>query len=168
MASAPEPPRALTPEIRAELGLPAVSLPPYRWSFAALLVGAACVPLMLAKLWSMCALAFAIGFLILPFVRWLETREAFWREEVYRSGKEITGRVLDVEPAGPGRTDHIVRLEFRADGDVVRSSVIGCPLARRGLLPDDDVVIVYAPERPTRCLVLRKVPRTIVDAIFDD
>ncbi|HEX9296316.1 MAG TPA: hypothetical protein VF881_10785 [Polyangiaceae bacterium] len=168
MTSAPVPPRALTPEVRAELGLPAISPTRYRWSFAALVVGTACIPLLLAKLWSMCALAFAIGFVIFPFVRWMETRDASWREEVYRSGKEAIGRVLDVEPAGPGRADHIVRVEFGVGASVVRASVIGCPLARRGLLPDDDVLIVYAPERPTRCLVLRKAPRPIVDAIFDD
>ncbi len=170
MTSAPLPPRLLTPEVRAELGLPALSPAPYRWSFAALVVGTACVPLLLAKLWAMSALAVGTGFLILPFFRWFETRDAKWREDVYRSGKETTGRVLDVEPAGPGRADHLVRVEFRAEATLVRASVIGCPLARRGLLPDDEVTIVYAPERPTRCLVLRKITRAIVvvDAIFDD
>jgi hypothetical protein len=28
--------------------------------------------------------------------------------------------------------------------------------------------VLYAPDRPTHCLVVRKVAREIVDAIFDD
>lgn len=168
MADAPVTPRALTREVRAELGLPASSLSPYRWTFAAIVVLTATVPLLLAKLWAMCALIVLLGFFILPVVRWFENREAAWREEVYRLGIETGGRVLDVEPASPGRADHVVRVEFRAGEQVVGASVIGCPLARRGLMPEDEVVILYAPERPTRCLVVRKVARPIVDAIFDD
>jgi len=61
-----------------------------------------------------------------------------------------------------------VRIEFRAGGEVIRASVFGCALARRGLLPEDEVVVVYAAEDPERCLVVRKVAREIVDAIFDD
>jgi len=162
-------PRSLTPAIRAELGLSAATRPPYRWAFASLIVATACVPLMLASLWTACVGAGAIGFVILPLVRWFENRDAARREDVFRFGKETIGRVLDVEPAAaPGRSDHIVRVEFRAAGDLIRASVIGCPLARRGLMPDDEVVVLYAPDRPTRCLVVRKVAREIVDAIFDD
>jgi hypothetical protein len=168
MTDASVTPRALTREVRVELGLPAVALSPYRWTFAAIVVLTAAVPLLLAKLWTMCALIVLLGFFILPIVRWFENREAAWREEVYRLGIETDGRVLDVEPASPGRADHVVRVEFRAGEEVVGASVIGCPLARRGLMPEDEVVILYAPERPTRCLVVRKVARPIVDAIFDD
>jgi hypothetical protein len=161
--------RALTPEARVELGLAPVSSAPYRWAFAALVVGTACVPLMLAGLWKACFAAGAIGFVILPLVHWFEHRDAKRREDVYRFGSETTGRVLDVEPStGPKRSDHIVRIEFRASGNVIRASIIGCPLARRGLLPEDDVVVLYLPEDPERCLVVRKVAREIVDAIFDD
>jgi hypothetical protein len=160
--------RELTPAIRAELGLSKVSNAPYRWSFASLVVATGCVPLLLAKMWKTSGAAVLVGFVVLPLVRWFERRDAARREDVYRFGVETTGRVLDVEPAAPGRSDHIVRVEFRAAGNVVRASVIGCPLARRGLLPDDDVVILHAPDRPERCLVVRKAPREIVDAIFDD
>jgi hypothetical protein len=162
-------PRVLTPAVRAELGISEVPRAPYRWAFASLVVGTACVPLMLASMWKSCVAAVAVGFVVLPLVRWFERRDAARREEVYLFGAETTGRVLDVEPStGPGRADHIVRIEFRADGAMVQASIIGCPLARRGLLPDDEVVILYAPDRPTRCLVVRKAAREIVDAIFDD
>jgi len=162
-------PRELTRAVRAELGLTEVTHAPYRWAFASLVVFTACVPMMLARLWKACWGAIVIGFVVLPLVRWFERRDAARREDVYRFGMETTGRVLDVEPStGPGRSDHIVRVEFRVDAAVVQASVIGCPLARRGLMPDDEVVVLYAPERPTRCLVVRKVAREIVDAIFDD
>jgi hypothetical protein len=163
------PPRTLTPAVRADLGLSAAPHPPYRWAFASLVVAIACVPLMLAKLWTACVGAVAFGLVVLPLVRWFENRDARRRDDVYRFGTETTGRVLDVEPAAlPGRSDHIVRIEFRAAADIVRASVIGCPLARRGLMPEDEVVVMYAPDRPTHCLVVRKVAREIVDAIFDD
>src|SRR6185436_20445822 len=136
MSNTPAPPRALTREIRSELGLPAVAITPYRWTFAALIVLTASVPLLLAKLWTMLALVALLGFFLLPLVRWFERREAVWREEVYRTGIETDGRVLDVEPASPGRADHVVRVEFRAGAEVVGASVMGCPLARRGLMPE--------------------------------
>jgi hypothetical protein len=161
--------RPLTAAIRQELGLPAVTDAPYRWAFAALVVATVSVPLMLAGLWKACFAAAAIGLVILPLVRWFEHRDAKRREDVYRFGSETRGRVLDVEPStGPNRSDHIVRVEFVAGGNVIRASLIGCPLARRGLLPEDEVVILYAPERPERCLVARKVAHEIVDAIFED
>jgi hypothetical protein len=162
-------PRELSRAVRAELGLSEVVHAPYRWAFASLVVVTACVPLMLAKLWKTCGLAMFVGLVVLPLVRWYERREAMGRENVYRFGIETTARVLDVEPAaGPSGADHIVRIEFRADGVVVHASVIGCPLARRGLMPEDEVVVLYAPDRPTRCLIVRKAEREIVDAIFDD
>ena len=161
--------RVLTPAMRNELGLPPMSYGPYRWAFATLVVGTACVPLIFASMWKTCFAAGAIGFVILPLVHWFEHRDAKRREDVYRFGSETNARVLDVEPStGPGRSDHIVRIEFRAGGEVIRASVIRCTLARRGLLPEDEVVVVYAAEDPERCLVVRKVAREIVDAIFDD
>jgi hypothetical protein len=151
-------PRALTPEIRGQLGLPEVVFR-YRWGFAVLVVAIACVPLVFAAMWKACALAVVIGLVGLPAFRWFEHRDAAWREHVFRFGAETVARVLDVEPAGTSRHDHIVRLEFRTDQAVIQTSVLGCPLARRGLMPDDEVTVYYAPERPTRCLVVRKVER---------
>jgi hypothetical protein len=162
------PPRRLTAEVREELDLPIIERRPYRWAFACVLVATACLPLMLAKLWTLAALTVAIGLVIVPAVRWFEYREALWREDVYRSGLEATGRVLDIEPAGPLRKDHTIRVEFTARGTRVRASVIGCPLARKGLMPADHVVILYAPSRPARCLVVGRSVPEIVDAIFED
>ena len=159
--------RALTPAVRAELGLPLTMTAPYRWGFAALVVGLACVPLLLASLWTLCVAAAIIGLVVLPAVRWFERRDAGWRDDVYRRGVETRGRITDVEPASPGRSDHIVRVEFRTDQALVRASIVGCSLARRGLAPDDEVIIYYAPERPTQCLVIRRVPTEIIDAVFD-
>ncbi|HKQ70815.1 MAG TPA: hypothetical protein VJT73_15820 [Polyangiaceae bacterium] len=161
-------PRALTSAIRAELGLPSVAPFRYRWGFASLVVGIACVPLIFAKMWMACALAVAVGLVGLPLVRWFEHRDAAWRDIVYGSGIEAIAKVLDVEPAGTSRSDHIVRLEYRVDGSVVTTSVVGCPLARRGLGPDDEVVVYYAADRPSRCIVVRKMSREIVDAVYDD
>lgn len=165
--------RVLSPELRAELNLPVVVQAPYHWSFASLVVATVCLPLVLASMWKAAALAVFVGLVVIPAVRWIETREASWREHVYRTGVEVTGRVLDVEPAGAGKRDHLVRVEFVAGGALVRASVVGCPLARKGLRPEDDVAIIHDVEAPTRCLVVRKVivPKTapeIVDAIFDD
>jgi hypothetical protein len=159
--------RALTPEVRVRLGLPRVAFR-YRWGFALLVAAIACVPLVFAKMWTSAVLAVFMALVGLPAFRWFEHRDAAWRDEVYRFGAETTGRVLDVEPAGTSRHDHLVRIEFRTDSQLVQASVVGCPLARRGLAPDDEVTVYYAVERPTRCLIVRKVVREIVDAEFDD
>jgi hypothetical protein len=161
-------PRTVTPSVRAELGLPALVVSRYPWAFASLLVALACVPLMMASMWTSSLLAAAVGLVILPGFRWFEHREAAWREDIYRHGIETSGRVLDVEPAGSGRTDHTLRIEFGVRGETVRASVVGCPLARRGLVPDDEVMIVYDEARPTRCLVVSRITREVVDAAFDD
>jgi hypothetical protein len=161
-------PRKITPSIRAAVGIPALVPSRYPWAFASLLVGIACVPLMMASMWTSSLLAAAVGLVIMPAFRWFEHREKAWRENTYRYGTETTGRVLDVEPASPGRTDHIVRLEFVVRGATIRASLVGCPLARRGLMPDDEVTILYDEARPTQCLAVAKVTRSIVDAIFDD
>lgn len=159
--------RRLTPELRVQLGLPVHAVKPYRWAFATFVVAVACVPMLLAKMWLLSGLAVILGLGVLPLLSWLEQRDAAWREGVYRTGSEAVARVLDVEPASHGKSDHLVRIEFRAGARLVRTSVLGCPLARRGLAPDDDVVVYYARERPTRCIIARKSAPRIVDALFD-
>jgi hypothetical protein len=148
--------------------LPKRELAPYRWAFASVVVGTACIPLVLASLWTLAIAAVVIGLIILPAARWFEHREALWREHVYRNGVETTAHVIDVEPAGARRRDHIVRVEFFAHGAVFRASVVGSPLARKGLAPGDDVVVIYAASSPERCLIVSRAPTEIVDAIFDD
>jgi hypothetical protein len=160
--------RVLTAALRAELNLPIVKRAPYRWAFACIVVGTACLPLVLASMWKSALFAVFVGLVVVPGVRWFEAREATWREQVYRTGTEVKGRVLDIEPAGAGRRDHLVRVEFFAGGTMVRASVLGCPLAQNELRPLDDVAIVYDPNSPMRCLVVRKTETEIVDAIFDD
>jgi hypothetical protein len=162
--------RPLNAELRARLGLAVAKRTPYRWGFACLVVALACVPMLLAKMWLLSALSVVVGLVVLPLVRWFEQRDLSWREDVVRTGAEAIGRVLDVEPASQGKTDHLVRLEFPVGSGLVRTSVIGCPLAARGLAPDDEVVIYYARERPTRCVIARKAPLrevVVVDALFD-
>jgi hypothetical protein len=161
-------PRIVTPAVRAAVGLPTLVRARYPWAFAALLVGVACVPLLMASMWNASLLAAAVGLVIIPGFRWFEHREKAWRENTYRHGTETRGRVLDVEPAGSSRADHTVRVEFIVRGETIRASIVGCPLARRGLMPDDEVTIVYDEARPTQCLVVAKVTPTIIDAIFDD
>jgi hypothetical protein len=160
--------RTLSPELRARLNLPVVARVPYHWSFACVIVATVCLPLVLASMWKAAALAVVVGLVVLPAVRVIEAREASWREEVYRTGVEVKGRVLDVEPAGAGRRDHLVRVEFFSDGALVRASVVGCPLARKGLQPGDDVVIIHDSKAPPRCLVVSKTAPEIVDAVFDE
>jgi hypothetical protein len=161
-------PRSVTPAVRAALGLAERPSSPYPWAFATVMVGVACVPLGFASMWTACFAALAVGFIILPFFRWLEQRDRAWREHVYRFGTETPGRVLDVEPPGSERADHLVRVEFRAGSDLVRASILGCPLARRGLYPDEEVVILFDPDDPSRCLLVGKLVRPVVDAVFDD
>jgi hypothetical protein len=154
--------------VREELGLPVLKLAPYRWAFACVVVGTACIPLLLASLWTLAAMTVVLGLVVLPAVRWFEYRDASWRERVYRTGAEATGRVLDVEPAGPRRKDHIVRVEFFAGGAMVRASVIGCSLARKGLMPGDDVIVIYDANQPAHCIVVARSRPEILDAIFED
>jgi hypothetical protein len=126
------------------------------------------LPLVLAKLWTLSVGAVLIGLVAIPAIRWFEHREASGREEVYRSGLEAIGRVIDIEPAGSRRRDHTVRVEFLVNGKKVQASVFGCPLAQKGLMPGDDVVVLYAAERPARCLIVARSRPEIVDAIFEN
>jgi hypothetical protein len=161
-------PRPLTPEIRAQIGLPTADRRPYRWAFAAMVVAIAAVPLVLAG-WANAAVAVAIfAFVVLPAYRAWERREIDRLEQTYLHGDEAVARVVDVEPAGPGRTDRTVRLEFFAGPKHVRASVLGSPLTRKGLAPGDDVVVAYAPSEPSRCVIVERVRRAPKSAEGDD
>ncbi len=153
-------PRALTPEVRKRVGIPALKPAPYRVGFVAMVVALA-GGLMLLLGWyktTFALVVFALG--VLPALRWWERREAALRDRVYTHGAEVVGRVLDVEPGGPDRMGKIVRLEFLVGERKISASVFGCPLARRGLEPGDDVVVYYDESEPMRCLIAEKIART--------
>jgi hypothetical protein len=144
----------LTPELRRRLALPETTAPPFRWAFAALVVGLASVPLVLAGYRLLPLGIAAVGLGGLPLLRWIERRDAVDRERVYTDGVAVTGEVLAVEPAGQGRQDHLVQVRFEAGGKEIDASVRGCALARRGLSPGDRVTVLHLPAEPRRCLVL--------------
>jgi hypothetical protein len=73
--------------------------------------------------------------------------------------EETVARVIEVEPGGRTRRDHIVRLEFFVGKQRVETRVIGAPLARRGIGPGDDVVVVYQKDQPAHCLIVERVTR---------
>ena len=157
---------ALTPALRQKLGLPATQTRPYPWLMALLLVALAAGPLWLAGYPKLMALLVAVGFVILPGVRWLEGHEREQRERLYRQGREAFAVVVEVEPAGERRDDHRVRLELRLPGDPIRTTVVGSPLARQGLGPGDEVKVIYDERDPRRCLILGRARRDIIDAVF--
>jgi uncharacterized membrane protein YgcG len=156
-------PRELTPAIRKKIGLPAAKVPPYRFAFVGLLVALIGVPmLMLAWFKATFALVF-VALVMLPAVRWWEKREIANRDRVYTHGREVVARVLDVEPGGPDRGGKVVRVQFMVkvpSPKLVEASVFGCPLARKGLEPGDDVVVVHDADQPLHCLVIERVARS--------
>jgi uncharacterized membrane protein YgcG len=152
-------PRPLTAEVRKRVGLPAAKITPYRFGYIALLIAIIGVPMLLVG-WFKATLALAIVSLgVAPAVRWYEKREIEQRERVYTHGKEIVGRVLDVEPGGPDRNGKVIRVEFQIGTTRIAASVFGSPLSRKGLEPGDDVVVYYAPEEPQHCLVVERIAR---------
>jgi len=151
-------PREITPEVRKLVGLPKVRRRPFRARLAVISVsfGAA------LALWgypriALIVLLVALGFL--PVIDWWEFRDAKRREAIYREGEEAIARIIEVEPGGRTRRDHIVRLEFFVGRTRVETRVIGAPLARRGIGPGDDVIVVYDQTQPTHCLIVERVSR---------
>ncbi|MBI2394282.1 MAG: hypothetical protein HYV09_32220, partial [Deltaproteobacteria bacterium] len=152
-------PRPLTAEVRKRVGLPVAKIPPYRFGYVALLLVLAGAPMLLIG-WFKATFALAfVSLAVLPAVRFYEKREHQLRERVYTHGKEVVGRVLDVEPGGPDRNGKIVRLEFQLGETRIAASIFGCPFARKGLEPGDDVVVYYAPDEPHRCVIAERIAR---------
>jgi len=150
--------REITPQVRRLVGLPRARRRPFRARLAviAIALGAA------LALWGFPRLALVILIIalgILPVIDWWEFRDYEQREALYREGDEAIARIIEVEPGGRTRRDHIVRLEFFVGRTRVETRVIGAPLARRGIGPGDDVVVVYAKEEPARCLIVERVTR---------
>ena len=163
---APSEPRTLTIAIRKQVGLPPARVAPYRFGFAVLMVALVSVPMLLLTWYRASALMALIVLGLLPAIRWWERREIALRDRVYTHGNEVVARVTDVEPGGPDRGGKVVRVQFLAGERLVSASVLGSPLARRGLGPGDDVVLFHDEADPTRCLivsrVLRSKPRKVV------
>ena len=157
-------PRPLTPEIRKRVGLPKVDRRPYNWSFAAFVVAVFCMPLAMGRWYWAAVLLAIVGLGVIPLLRHLERRGAILREEIYVHGREVVGRVVEVEPGTQTKRERerpsgLVHVEFFVDKQLVRATVHDSPLTRRGLQPGDDVVIVHAADQPTRCLVIERIAR---------
>lgn len=153
-------PRVLSAKIRKEVGLPPAVVAPYRFGFALLMVGLVSVPMLLLGWYRLSVVMALVVLGLLPAVRWWEKREAELRDRVYTHGREVIARVTDVEPGGPDRGGKIVRVQFLAGEVAVQASVLGAPLARRGLGPGDDVVLLHDETDPTHCLILSRVARS--------
>jgi hypothetical protein len=145
--------RELSAEVRAKVGIPRPSHGPYRWTFAVFFVAIAAGPLALAGLFKLALLVTLGGLVVWPAIRWTEDREALARERTFKTGQDTIGRVMAVEPGDRGR-GHIVRVEFEAGSKTHVASVQGCPLARHGLMPGEDVAVRFDPTQPLRCLIL--------------
>ena len=151
--------RTLTPKLRKWLGLPAANRQPYRWSFAVFFVAVGSIPMIFAGWWYLAITLAIVALGVVPLIRALEHRHTDARETLYHKGKEAVARVIDVEPGGAKQHDRTVRVEFFADRVRIAAPVMGSPLARRGLRPGDDVVIVYDPASPQHCLLIERVVR---------
>lgn len=152
-------PRPLTSEVRKRIGLPAAKVTPYRYGYVALLVALIGVPMLLIG-WFKATLALVVVSLgILPAVRWYEKHEHESRERIYTHGKEVVGRVLDVEPGGADRNGKVVRLEFQVGTERIAASVFNCPMTRKGLDAGDDVVVYYDAAQPKHCLIVERIAR---------
>ena len=152
-------PRDLTPEIRQKLGLTSSKSVPYRWTFAGIVVAIGCAPLLVAGYFRVAIAAVGCAFVAVPAMRWLAARDAARRERVYRDGAEARGLVIAVEPGSDRDKDRIVRIEYLVNGERVKASVLGCPLARRGLSPGDEVTVLYEPTDPQMCLLAERTRR---------
>lgn len=155
-------PRALTTDLRKKLGLPAAKIPPYRFGFVALLIALVGVPVLMLGWYKTMFIGSFMALGVLPAMRWYEKREIEKRDRVFTHGKEVVARVLDVEPGGPDRNGKVVRIEFvvgQVNPERIAASVFGCPFARKGLEPGDDVVVYYAEEEPQRCLIVGRIAR---------
>ena len=157
-------PRPLTAEVRRRVGLPPIDRRPYNWPLALFCTAIACAPLAIGRYWTACALVALVALGLLPALRRHDRRGAEAREDLYLFGTEVVGRVLDVEPGTRTPRDRVkpsglVRVEFLVGVERVVASVFDSPLTRRGLDHGDDVVLVYDPSDPLRCLVIEKIAR---------
>ena len=180
---APRAPREITADIRKRVGLPRTH-GRYPWARAVIVTGVFGVPLVLAGWASIAVVIALVALAVLPAWRAVERREATAREVLYLFGDEAVARVVEIEPAGSDRRDHVVHVEYHVGNTRHEARIVAAPLARKGLRPGDDAVVVYDRKQPTRCLLVEKVARApkveaparpsaegapeIFDAVFDD
>ena len=151
-------PRPITAEVRKRVGLPK-SAARYPWARAIILTGVFGLPLALAGYGSITAILALVALIVLPAWRAIERRESTARERLYTHGGEAVARVVEIEPAGAGRRDHVVHVEYYVGNTRHDARIVAAPLARQGLRPGDDASIVFDPKDPTRCLLIRKIAR---------
>ncbi len=160
--AAPKPPkpRELTAEMRKKVGLPAKAMAAFPWATALIAVGTFGVPIALAGYWKLStfiAVAVLIGW---PIWRRVEHANERAGEHTFRFGAEAVARVIDVEPAGPGQRNHLTVVEFMVGETRVTAKVVGAPLARKGLRPGEDVIVIHDRDVPTKAVVVDRVERT--------
>ena len=172
--------RVLTADVRKRVGLPKTAAR-YPWARAVILTLVFGVPLTLAGWASLTAVLALVALAVLPAWRAVEGRESVAREQLYVHGDEAVARVLEIEPAGAGRRDHVVHVEYFVGDTRHEARIVAAPLARQGLRPGDDATIVYDAKDPARCLLVEKIARAskieapptgeageIFDAVFDE
>jgi hypothetical protein len=169
--------RVLTPEVRKRVGLPRHKTK-YPWARAVILTAVFGVPLALAGWASLTAILALVALIVLPAWRSVERRESTAREQLYVHGDEAVARVLEIEPPGAGRRDHVVHVEYFVGDTRHEARIVAAPLARQGLRPGDDATVVFDAKSPTRCLLIEKIARApkveapptaeIFDAVFDE
>lgn len=155
-AAAPREPRTLTPALRRKLGLPARAFEPYRWPHAVIAVFVFGIPLALAGHPGLSVLLALVALVGLPLWHRAEHRVATAGEALFREGDEALARVLFVEPAGPGKRDHAIRVAYEVGGARVEARVVGAPLARQGLRPGEEIVVFHDRRELSRCLVVER------------
>lgn len=156
----PDPkPRELTPELRKKIGLPAKPMAAFPWATALIAVGTFGIPIALAGYWKLSALIAVAVLVGWPIWRRVEHANERAGEQIYRFGIEAVARVIDVEPAGPGQRNHLTVVEFMVGDDRVTAKVVGAPLARKGLRPGEDVIVIHDRTTPTRAVVVDRVER---------
>lgn len=149
-------PRTLTPELRRKLGLPARTFEPYRWPHAVIAVFVFGIPLALAGHPGLAVLLAFVALVALPLWHRAEHRVATAGEALFRDGDEALARVLFVEPAGPGKRDHAIRVAYVVEGTRIEARVVGAPLARQGLRPGEEIVVFHDRRELARCLVVER------------
>jgi hypothetical protein len=153
----PAAPRELTSKVRKQIGLPLRAVQPYSWPRAWVFSLGFGVPLALAGYYKTAVVLSLLALVFLPIWRKFEHRTATAGEDIYRLGLEAIGRIVDNEPAGNGRRDHLTRVEYLVGDTLITARVVGAPLARKGLQPGQLVRVLHDRKEPSRALIIERV-----------